>query len=256
MSNSSLTRCKKIRKRILDLSLKVEALHIGGSFSSTEIMDALFFSIMTNKEKDNFIMSKGHCSILHYVILEMQGKIKKKDLDRYSKSNSSFGVHPEIKNNGINASTGSLGHGLGMSLGVAVADKKKRTFVLMSDGELQEGSTWEAIINAPSLNLNNLVVIIDNNNLQSFEQTSKSHPNLYPIEKKFREFGWESHKCNGHDVKEIIKKINAHKKEKPLALIAKTIKGYPINFMMNQPIWHYRSPSKSEYENAIKQLQK
>ena len=144
-----------------------------------------------------------------------------------------------------------------MAAGVALAEKKQkrtRIFVIVSDGELQEGSTWEAIMLIPSLKLKNIILIVDNNNLQSLERTSKTHPGLYPIEKKFRSFGWDSDVCNGHDSKKIFKFLNKKNRKKPYALIAKTIKGYPIAFMKNKPIWHYKSPNKEQYLQALKEL--
>jgi transketolase len=249
----SKKRCKIFRKRILDLSQKVSALHIGGSFSCTEIMDLIFNILSNKKEKDLFVLSKGHASILQYVILEYLGIIKKRDIENYCTKNGFLGVHPDIGNPGINASTGSLGHGLGMVAGIAIAEKNTNNHVysILSDGELQEGSTWEAIMLIPSLKLNNVIIFIDNNNLQSLEQTSKSHPNLYPIEEKFKSFGWQSFKCDGHNTKKLYHLIKNRKKNKPLAIIAETTKGYPISFMMNKPIWHYKSPDQNEYKKAI-----
>ena len=257
MLKNAQKRCAKYRKRILELSQKVSALHIGGSFSCMEVMDVIFNSMMTKKEKELFILSKGHASILQYVILEDHSVIKTKDLNLYCQKKGFLGVHPDIGNPGINASTGSLGHGLSMAAGVALAEKnQKRTriFVIVSDGELQEGSTWEAIMLIPSLKLKNIILIVDNNNLQSLERTSKTHPGLYPIEKKFRSFGWDSDVCNGHDSKKIFKFLNKKNRKKPYALIAKTIKGYPISFMKNKPIWHYKSPNKEQYLQALKEL--
>lgn len=252
----SQKRCSLFRRRILQMTQKISALHLGGSYSAVELMDVLFNTIMTKNEKKNFILSKGHSSILQYVILEHQKILKKKDIENYCKKKGFLGVHPDRGNPGINASTGSLGHGLGMACGVALAIKKKaeRVFCVLSDGELQEGSTWEAIMLAPSLKLNNLILIIDNNNFQSLEKTSNTHPFLYPLESKFKSFGWQSIKCDGHDAKKIYKIIVNKNKNKPLAIIAKTIKGYPISFMQNKPIWHYRSPSKKQYNLALKEL--
>jgi transketolase len=252
----SKKRCKLFRKRILDLSQKVSALHIGGSFSCTEIMDLIFNILSTKKEKSLFVLSKGHASIIQYVILEYLGIIKKKDVENYCTKNGFLGVHPDIGNPGINASTGSLGHGLGMVAGIAIAENKTKNNIygILSDGELQEGSTWEAIMLIPSLKLNNVIIFIDNNNLQSLEQTSKSHPYLYPIEKKFESFGWQSFKCNGHNIMKLYQLVKNKKKNKPLAIVAETIKGYPVSFMMNKPIWHYKSPDKVEYKKALKEI--
>ena len=250
----SKERCKLFRRTILKLSLKVSALHIGGSFSSTEILDSIYNILMTKSERENFILSKGHCSVLQYVILNYLGILKKNSLNNYSKSNGKFGVHPEIKNKGINASTGSLGHGLGMAAGFALSNMKN-TFVVLSDGELQEGSTWESVMAIRNLNLNNIVAIIDNNDLQSLERTSIMHPSMYPIEEKFKSFGWDSETCDGHDTQKIVEIILSRKKNKPFCLVAKTIKGYPISFMKNNPIWHYRSPSIDEFSLAMKELE-
>lgn len=252
----SKKRCKIFRKRILELSQKISALHIGGSFSCTEIMDLIFNIISTKAERNLFVLSKGHASILQYTILEYLKVINKKDLENYCKKNGFLGVHPDIGNPGINASTGSLGHGLGMVAGIAIAEKKTKNniYCILSDGELQEGSTWEAIMLIPSLKLNNVIIFIDNNNLQSLEQTSKSHPSLYPIEKKFESFGWQSFKCNGHNIKKLYRLVKNKKRNKPLAIVAETIKGYPVSFMMNKPIWHYKSPDKAEYKKAIKEI--
>ena len=120
--------------------------------------------------------------------------------------------------------------------------------------ELHEGSTWENALIAAALKLNNLILIIDNNDLQSSTRSSKTHPNLYPVDKKFREFGWEVKKCDGHNIKKIYRALNSRKKKLPFALIAKTLKGYPISFMKNKAIWHYRSPDKKEFIKAKKEL--
>ena len=249
----SIERCKKYRKRILEISQNVTALHIGGSFSCTEMLDVLFNIVMNNQERGNFILSKGHASIIQYVILEDKKILKKKMLDSYCKKHGILGVHPDIGNPGINASTGSLGHGLALSAGMALAEKKNIIYTLLSDGELQEGSTWEAVIAIGALKLNNIVVLIDNNNLQSFEFTSNSHKNLYPIYQKYKSFGWDAVTCNGHSVEAIYRAISK-KKNKPLAIIAKTEKGYPISFMKNKAIWHYKSPTPEEYQKAINEL--
>ena len=135
---------------------------------------------------------------------------------------------------------------------MALAEKKNIIYTLLSDGELQEGSTWEAVIAIGALKLNNIVVLIDNNNLQSFEFTSNSHKNLYPIYQKYKSFGWDAVTCNGHS--EAIYRAISKKKNKPLAIIAKTEKGYPISFMKNKAIWHYKSPTPEEYQKAINEL--
>ncbi len=247
-------RCKKYRKKILDLSQGVPALHIGGSFSSVEIVDCIYN--MLKKNKDIFILSKGHAGILQYVVLNDLGVISHKDLFNYQKKEGFLGVHPDYGNPGIMASTGSLGHGLAIAAGMALAAKNKNKvfYVVLSDGELQEGSVWEAVLLIASLKLKNIVIFIDNNNLQSSTKATDTHPTLYPIDKKFISFGWDAKNCNGHNSKEIFNKVKKRSKNKPFALIAKTIKGYPISFMKDVPKWHYRSPNKEEYLKAKKEL--
>ena len=247
-------RCKKYRKKILEISQSVPALHIGGSFSSVEIVDCIYNRIKKNADK--FILSKGHAGILQYVILNDLGIIKNKDLKNYQKKNGFLGVHPDYGSPGIMASTGSLGHGLAMVAGMALAckNKKNKFYILLSDGELQEGSVWESALTISSLKLKNIIAIVDNNNLQTSSWTTDTHPTLYPIDKKFKSFGWDVAKCDGHNSNDICNKIKRKSLKKPLALIAKTIKGYPISFMKNVPQWHYRAPNKIEYLKAIKEI--
>lgn len=244
----------KYRKTILDLSQKVGALHIGGSFSSTEILNVIYNLLL--KKNDKFILSKGHCGILQYVILEDKKIITKKFLNSFCQKNSKLGVHPDLGNPGIEASTGSLGHGLGIASGLAIGNKKINIYVVLSDGELMEGSNWEYILTISSLKLNNICIFVDFNGLQSSTWSKDTHPTLTPLDKKFKAFGWDSSVCKGNDLKDIYKKFSNRKKDKPFALICKTTKGYPIPFMMNKPIWHYRSPNKKEYTLSINYLKK
>jgi len=252
--SKSKIRCKNYRKKILEISQSVTALHIGGSFSSVEIVDCIYNRL--KKKQDKFILSKGHAGILQYVILNDLGIIKSKDLNNYQKKNGFLGVHPDYGSPGIMASTGSLGHGLAMTAGMALASKnrKKYFYVLLSDGELQEGSVWEAALTISSLKLNNIIAIVDNNNLQTSTWTTDTHPTLYPIDKKFKSFGWGVAKCNGHNSNDIYNKIKHRSLNKPFVLVAKTIKGYPISFMKDVPKWHYRTPNKVEYLKAIKEI--
>jgi len=143
-----------------------------------------------------------------------------------------------------------------MAAGMALAsiNKKKKFYILLSDGELQEGSVWETVLTISSLKLNNIIVIVDNNNLQTSSWTTDTHPTLYPIDKKFKSFGWGVKKCNGHNSDDIYNKIKKRSLKKPFALIAKTIKGYPVSFMKNVPKWHYRAPNKIEYLKAIEEI--
>lgn len=241
-------RCKAYRRRILEISQKVKALHIGGAFSCLELVDCLYNEIAN--EEDTILISKGHGWMAQAVILEERGLI---DLDKYG-TKDGVGVHPEYGTPGIAASTGSLGHGLPMAVGMAIADRSHMVYCVISDGELQEGSTWEAILLVPALRLSNIMVLVDNNNLQSLGRTSDTHPNLYPISRKFHEFGWGSVACHGHDSEMIKHNLLYHDMTKPFALIAGTKKGHGVSFMVNQPVWHYKSPSPEEYQQALEEL--
>ena len=248
----SKERCYSYRKKLLDISQKVISVHIGGSFSSFEIMDFIFFK--QKKKRDKFILSKGHAAIGLYILLNKIGVIKKKDLQSYSSKSGILGVHPDFGNPGIEASTGSLGHGLGISAGIAhgliLEKKKSKVYVLISDGELQEGSTWEALMMISNLKLNNIICFLDHNGSQSFGITKKYHPNFYPI----KSFGWECYECDGHDVNEIEKCIKKKKSKKPLMIIANTTKGMGVNFMENDPSWHYKHLTKEMYLKALDKL--
>jgi len=261
MINNSKKRCKVFRKRILEMSQNVDALHISSAFSSTEIVENIYFNLMKKNKKDfvdYFIMSKGHGCLIQYVILEHLKILKKKDIELYCKKGGILGCHPDIEIPGIIASTGSLGHGLMIAVGICLANKEKKNntkcFVVISDGELQEGSTWEAILLASSLKLNNLVVFVDNNNYQSLGKTSLTHPSFYPLDEKFKSFKWSTKKVFGHDTNKLLKAYKTWDQKKPLVVIAETIKGYPVDFMIDNPIWHYRSPNQEELKKALKQI--
>jgi transketolase len=259
----SMKRCLKYRKKILDISQQVSALHVAPAFSCLEIVDLIYHRLLRyskplNSYKDYFIMSKGHGSLSQYVILEDLNIIQSNDLENYCKKGGILGAHPDRGNPGILASTGSLGHGLGLSVGMSYAERIKNTdaltFVLLSDGELQEGSSWEAAMMAANLNLKSLVVFVDLNDFGGMDRMSVNHPSFYPIEDKFKSFGWETAMVNGHDVSEMEKAIKIRKKEKPFVLLCNTIKGKGVSYMENIPIWHYRSPNNDEYLNAINNL--
>lgn len=257
ISEQASKRCSEWRKRILHLSQNVTALHIAPAFSCTEIVDAIYFEIMNNKA-DVFIMSKGHGCMVQYVILNSLGLIRENDLLNYCKIDGLLGAHPDYGIPGIQASTGSLGHGLGITVGQAYAEKLKGTqikfFCLISDGELQEGSTWEALMMAANLKLENLTVFVDLNDFGGLERMSENHKSFYPVLEKARSFGWEVQNIDGHDSEEILNAYNTSLKERPLMIICKTIKGKGVSFMENVPIWHYRSPSPEEYKLAMTEL--
>jgi len=257
-------RCKSYRRRILDMSQNVSALHIGGAFSCTEIVDCVYNDLMRpgikdGKSPDTFLMSKGHGCMIQYVILEDHGVLSKADLDAYCTPNGRLGTHPDYGNPGIEASTGALGHGLSMVVGMALAERGRGTggiiYTVLSDGEVQEGSTWEAVLMGSSLNLTNIVAFVDNNDFQSLGRTSETHPSFYPLAAKFRAFGWETVEIDGHDSKAIYEAVTNRSGTKPLMVCARTTKGKGVSYMENVPIWHYRSPNKDEYAKAIAELE-
>jgi transketolase len=257
-------RCLRYRRRILDISQNVTALHIGGAFSSTEIVDVIYNGLMRQgnagaKSPDTFLMSKGHGCMIQYVILEDLGLLSKADLDAYCRPNGRLGVHPDYGNPGIEASTGALGHGLAMALGMALAERGRGRngiiYTVLSDGEAQEGSTWEAILMASSLKLTNIVAFLDNNDFQSLGRTSETHPSFYPLAEKFRAFAWETAEVCGHDSRALYEAVVDRKGDRPLMVVARTIKGKGVSYMENVPIWHYRSPSKAEYARAVRELE-
>ena len=249
------TRCRHHRLRLLEISQKVTALHLAGAFSCVDLVDSIYFETMSSN--DVFLLSKGHAGIAQYVVLESIGILSKEELNNYANANSQLGVHPTRDIKGIYFGTGSLGHGLNIGIGTAIARKKidSKVYVLISDGELQEGSTWEGIINAPNYNLDNLIVIVDFNNYQSLGRTSETHPNLLPLAEKFEAFGWETQEIDGHNLEQIELSLKKWKTLKPKILIANTVKGKGVSFMENAPIWHYRSPTIDEYLIAKSELQ-
>ena len=248
-------RCKQHRLRLLEVSQKVSALHLAGSFSCLEIVDTIYFDVKS--DSDIFLLSKGHSGLAQYVVLESLGVLSSEHLDSYASVNALLGVHPTSDIPGIYFGTGSLGHGLNIAAGAAIYRRNRggRVFVLLSDGELQEGSTWEGIINAPALKLSNLTVIVDFNDYQSLGRTTETHPNLFPLSEKFQSFGWNTSEVDGHSNEELKTVLSYDFGNGfPSMIIAKTTKGKGVSFMENVPIWHYRSPSPEEYQTAIKEV--
>ena len=255
-------RCRDYRRRILDISQQVTALHIAPAFSCTEITDVLYNALMrreANSEyRDVFLMSKGHGCMSQYVVLEEQGVLSRDDLDAYCKPEGRLGAHPDYETPGIVASTGSLGHGLGMATGQAYAEKLKGSDVIiycvLSDGEFQEGSTWEAMMMAANLKLDNLVAFMDFNDFGGLERMSDGHPAFYPLVEKAEAFGWEAIEVDGHDEQAMYEAVTGREGGRPLMLVCRTVKGKGISFMENVAIWHYRSPNKEEYQRGVKEL--
>jgi transketolase len=261
-------RCLKYRRRVLDVSQRVTALHIAPAFSCLEMTDLIYHALMRpdparkGKFRDAFVMSKGHGCVSQYVILEDLGIMPTEEIERYCTPAGVLGAHPDIGTPGIEASTGSLGHGLGIGVGMAYAEMLKeqdcRVHVVLSDGELQEGSTWEAAQMAANHKLANLLLFVDLNDFGGLERISEHHPAVFPVAEKFRAFGWEAAEVNGHDAAAVHAAVAARSAGKPggkpFVLIGKTVKGRGVSYMEHVPIWHYRSPNKDEYAQAIREL--
>jgi transketolase len=261
-ADAARARCRDYRRRILDISQQVTALHVAPAFSCLEATDAIYHGLMRRgadgKSPDTFLMSKGHGCLAQYVILEDLGVLTRNDILQYCTPEGRLGAHPDYGIPGIEASTGSLGHGMGLASGMAYADRLKgddrHVFLVLSDGEFQEGSTWEAMMMAANLKLGSLVACLDLNDFQGLGRTSETHPAFYPILDKARAFGWEAVEVDGHDNAAIVAAADGRSGGKPFLLVARTIKGKGVSFMENQPIWHYRSPSKEEYQRALAEI--
>jgi transketolase len=253
---ASRRRCLKYRRRILDISQRVTALHIAPAFSCLEMTDVIYHAL--KRPEDAFVMSKGHGCLSQYVVLEDLGVMPTEQIERYCMPQGVLGAHPDRGTPGVEASTGSLGHGLGIGVGMAYAEMLKgegrEVYVLLSDGELQEGSTWEAAQMAANHKLENLLLFVDLNDFGGLERISETHPAVYPVIEKFRAFGWEAAEANGHDAGAVYGSVKARRGERPFALIGKTVKGRGVKFMEHVPIWHYRSPNKDEYATAMREL--
>jgi len=259
-------RCLGYRRRILDISQQVTALHVAPAFSCLEMVDLIYHGLMRSGIErgdaglfaDTFLMSKGHGCLAQYVILEDLGVLARTDLDRYCTAVGRLGAHPDYGVPGIEASTGSLGHGMSIATGMAHADKvngdDRRVYVVLSDGEMQEGSTWEGIMMAGNLKLENLIAFLDLNDFTGLDRISEKHPAFYPVVDKVRAFGWEVTAVNGHDAAAVLEAVIGRGGTQPFMVVGKTVKGKGVSFMEHVPIWHYRSPNKEEYAKAIAEL--
>lgn len=251
----SRQRCMQYRLKILALSQQVTALHLAPAFSCVELLEGIYHGV--KREQDTFLLSKGHGCLTQYVILAELGILPAQDLQDYCTKKGRLGAHPDYGTPGIAAATGSLGHGLGMAVGMAYAEKiqakDSKVFVVLSDGELQEGSTWEAVLMGSNLKLDNLIVCIDFNDFTSLGRLSESHPALFPVAEKWQAFGWDAITIDGHDNQAIHDALQLPH-QKPKVIVANTIKGKGVSFMEGVPIWHYRSPNPSEYKQAYQEL--
>jgi len=262
------SKANKIRKDIVKMITEAGSGHPGGSLSAVEIVTALYFKVMRHnpknpkwKDRDRFILSKGHAAPLLYSVLAESGYFEVKELLTLRKLGSRLQGHPDMKRlPGIEISTGSLGHGLSVGNGMAMAGKLDgkdyRVYVLLGDGECQEGQIWEAAMTASHYKLDNVTAILDYNGLQ-IDGPVKDVMNISPISDKWRAFGWHVIEINGHDFKEILDAFERVKnvKDKPSIIIAHTVKGKGISFMENVVDFHGKAPTKEQMARALKELE-
>ncbi len=266
MKNDNLNEiCKKVRKHILRMVFYSKSSHIGAALSIVEILVVLYFKILnidpvnTQKtDRDKFILSKAHGSAALYGTLVERGFFSVENLEKYFIDGGILPGHLDKTSvPGIEFSTGSLGHGLSVAIGMAIANSsipnRGKIFVLIGDGECNEGSIWEGIMLASHLKLNNLTVIIDYNKIQSFGRTNEVI-NQEPIADKWRAFGWNVLEVDGHNIEQLFNLFKS-KSLKPKVIIAHTVKGKGISFMEDSLTWHYKSPNEEEYQQALKELE-
>ena len=258
-----------LRKDTVDMIMAGNGGHIGGDMSVMETLVTLYFDQMNinpenmnDPERDLFVMSKGHSVEAYYAVLAKKGFLDIKEVtEKFSKFGSQYIGHPNNKLPGIEMNSGSLGHGLPVCVGMALAgkmDKKNyRVYCVLGDGEIEEGQIWEAAMAANKYKLDNLCVIVDNNNLQ-IDGTIEEVMSSYPIDEKFKSFGFQVINIDGHDIDEILKAFEVAKnvKEKPTCIIAKTIKGKGISYMENKVGWHGKAPNEEQYQTAMEELKK
>lgn len=258
----------KIRKTALEAVQIANSGHIGGSFSIADILSVLYFDKMNIdpknprwEDRDRFVLSKGHCTPTTYATLALRGFFPLEDMKSFRKIDSYLSGHIEMKHvPGVDMSAGSLGQGLSVAVGMALSAKTYHkdymTYVINGDGEIQEGQIWEAAMAAGHYHLNNLVTFIDNNKLQ-IDGEVEQVMSPYPIDEKFRAFGWNTIVINGNDVEEIAAAVDIAKKskEKPTAIIAQTIKGKGASVFEGKVKFHGSMPTAEEYKIAFAELQ-
>lgn len=258
---------KRIREGIIEQVYLAQSGHPGGALSVADILTVLYFNELNIDEKnpkwedrDRLILSKGHASPALYSCLANRGYFNIEELKTFRKIEGNLQGHPDInKVPGVDMTTGSLGQGLSVANGMAIAgkldNKDYRVYCILGDGEIEEGQIWEAAMASSKYKLDNLCVIVDNNNLQ-IDGTIEEVMSSYPIDEKFRSFGFQIINIDGHDIEEIMKAFEVAKniKGKPTCIIAKTIKGKGVSFMENKVEWHGKAPNEEQYKTAIKEL--
>jgi len=254
-----------IRKIILEESYRAHVGHIGSALSIADIIAALFSDLLIipgtrHPDRDRFILSKGHAVLALYAALHLKGALSRTQLESYCSDGSLLGAHPVHQLDGIEFSTGSLGHGLAFGAGVALAATMShasyRVCVLVSDAECEEGSLWETVMFAAHHKLSNLIAIVDNNGQQAFGKT-RDIINLDPLAQKWQAFGWDVREVDGHDVSELKNTLRGFStgSGRPHAVIADTVCGKGVSFMEGKVEWHYLPLSDEQYAAAMKEIE-
>lgn len=260
-------KANAVRKGVIEAVYSAQSGHPGGALSCTDILTVLYFNQMNVDSKkpqdmgrDRLILSKGHCSPALYSVLAEKGYFDKKELKNFRKLNHFLQGHPDMKKiPGVDMTTGSLGQGLSVAVGMALASKMNeagcRVYCILGDGEIEEGQIWEACMAAYKNKLDNLCVVLDYNGLQ-IDGKVEEVSGLDNVEGKFKSFGFHVITVDGHNISNLIDSFDSAKQHKgvPTVIIAKTVKGKGISFMENQAGWHGKAPSQEEYEKAMAEL--
>jgi transketolase len=260
-------KCTEIRKQIVTMVYEANSGHVGGSLGATELVVALYYHLMNHdttnphwEGRDRFILSKGHCTPVIYSVLADCGYFPKSDLKTFRRPGSHLQGHPyQPKTPGVEVSTGTLGLGLSTGLGMAVVAKLKRQnhkyYILCGDGEIQEGQIWEAAMFANKYKLDNVIAFVDRNYLQTDGYSEDIMP-LDPMAPKWESFGWKVYTIDGNDIPQIVSAVKDAKScDRPVMIIANTVKGRGVSFMENKVEWHGTPPTRDEWEKALKELE-
>lgn len=257
---------RDIRKKIYQTAHFANGGHMGASFSMADIISVLYFDHVLKydvsnpawEDRDKFILSKGHACYALYAALAKAGYFSEEELRHVGQTGSRFGGHPKLYDiPGVEASTGALGHGLSFAIGIAYANKidgrDSHVYVVLGDGECQEGSVWEAALSAPTLELDNLTVVVDHNKLQAMDDL-ENIVRMKPFADKWQAFGWNVIEIDGHNYAEIKEALLSRKTGIPTLILAHTVKGKGVSFMENVPIWHFRMPNEKELPILMQEL--
>ncbi len=265
MNNDLVAVCRSVRRRIVELSYRGRVPHLGSALSCVEIVVAAYFGSLRidpcrplDPDRDIFILSKGHAATALYAVLLERGFFTADVLEDLGRDGSRLGEHPTPGYPpGVELATGSLGHGLSVGAGLALAarmnEQRRRVVVLVSDGECNEGATWEAAMFAAGKSLSNLTVVVDANGWQATGRSAEILA-LEPLRDKWASFGWRAEDCDGHDVEHLVRRLSSWDDTRPTAIVARTVKGCGVSFMEDDNNWHYRIPNNSELDAALSEL--